>query len=198
MDWDGLMKMDGRQERADLSDEDITDALRNELIGMSESVATIRKILFVAGLKNTDDYVAMSKKNAFGKEETLINPRVRWDERYQTPSFFWERTIRHVMPLSKRTVPSSTRSYEAYVPVIGSKVKQKRRVFLFSKHIPVNKRTQLTSISNFENEPLWAKTAAELIEAKLVLLRRRSKELSNINKQLIVLIKAVGGDDTGV
>lgn len=191
-DWAELSVNDNKILRAKLTDQIVIEALQEQLGLISDSIETIRLIFLSAGLKATDSYIEMSKKYAFTKDETLINPRVRMDSRYKTPSFFWEKTIRHVMPLNTKVKSGSTRSYEAYVRVKGSATKKKMRVYLLSKHVPVNARTKMTTMSNFENEPTWARMAAELIEPKLTLLRKLSCDLSNISRQILALNKKVG------
>lgn len=192
-DWVDLSCVDNNALRAKLTDEIIVKALQEQLGLISQSIETMRLIFLSTGLKVTDSYIEMSKKYAFTKDETLINPRVRLDTRYKTPSFFWEKTIRHVVPLNAKTKSISTRSYEAFVRVKGVEGKRKMRVYLLSKHVPINRRTQMTTMSNFENEPTWAKLAAELIEPKLTLLRKLSGNLSNINRQILALNNKVGG-----
>lgn len=191
-DWAELSVNDNKILRAKLTDQIVIEALQEQLGLISDSIEAMRLIFLSAGLKATDSYIEMSKKYAFTKDETLINPRVRMDSRYKTPSFFWEKTIRHVMPLSTKVKSGSTRSYEAYVRVKGSATKKKMRVYLLSKHVPVNTRTKMTTMSNFENEPTWARMAAELIEPKLTLLRKLSCDLSNISRQILALNKKVG------
>lgn len=191
-DWAELSVNDNKILRAELTDQIVIEALQEQLGLISDSIEAMRLIFLSAGLKATDSYIEMSKKYAFTKDETLINPRVRMDSRYKTPSFFWEKTIRHVMPLSTKVKSGSTRSYEAYVRVKGSATKKKMRVYLLSKHVPVNTRTKMTTMSNFENEPTWARMAAELIEPKLTLLRKLSCDLSNISRQILALNKKVG------
>ena len=190
-DWEKLSCIDNRALRAKLKDEIIIEAFQEQLDLMSNSIETMRLIFLSAGLKATDSYIEMSKKYAFTKDETLINPRVRMDSRYKTPSFFWEKTIRHAVPLNIKVKSNITRSYEAFVRVKGAESKRKMRVYLLSKHVPINKRTQMTTMSNFENEPAWAKIAAELIEPKLTLLRKLSGDLSNISRQVLALNKKI-------
>ena len=190
-DWEKLSCIDNRVLRAKLKDEIIIEAFQEQLNLMSNSIETMRLIFLSAGLKTTDSYIEMSKKYAFTKDETLINPRVRMDSRYKTPSFFWEKTIRHAVPLNTKIKSNITRSYEAFVRVKGVESKRKMRVYLLSKHVPINKRTQMTTMTNFENEPAWAKIAAELIEPKLTLLRKLSGDLSNISRQVLALNKKI-------
>lgn len=191
-DWIKLSCVDNKILREKLTDEIIIGALQEQLSLMSNSIETIRLIFLSAGLKATDSYIEMSKKYAFTKDETLINPRIRLDPRYKTPSFFWEKTIRHAVPLNATVKSGPMRSYEAYVRVNGSATKKKMRVYLLSKHVPVNTRTKMTTMSNFEDEPTWARMAAELIEPKLTLLRKLSGDLSNISRQIFALNKRVG------
>lgn len=190
-DWIKLSCIDNKTLREKLTDEIVVEGLREQLGLMSNAIETMRLIFLCAGLKVTDGYIEMSKKYAFTKDETLINPRIRLDPRYKTPSFFWERTVRRAVPLNATVKSGSTRSYEAYVRVKGAATKKKMRVYLLSTHVPINKRNQMTAMSNFEHEPAWAKIAAELIESKLATLRRLSGDLSRINRQILALRKNI-------
>ena len=121
------------------------------------------------------------------REETLLAPRVRMDARYGTPSFFWERTVRHAYPLTARQPqkPSRTRTYTAYIPRKGSRQKEKMRVYLLSKHIPVVKKTSSVPDSVFDSEPAWAQTAAHLIEPELTELRKQAKAVSRLSQAVM-------------
>ena len=190
-DWIKLSCIDNKTLREKLTDEIVVEGLQEQLGLMSNAIKTMRVIFLCAGLKVTDGYIEMSKKYAFTKDETLINPRIRLDPRYKTPSFFWERTVRRAVPLNATVKSGSTRSYEAYVRVKGAATKKKMRVYLLSKHVLINKRTQMTALSNFEHEPAWAKMAAELIESRLATLRMLSSDLSKINRQILALKKNI-------
>ena len=189
--WYRLIGADCKNLRFELSERDLEKGLIDQVKTINEAIEISRQILFVAGLKATDGYLIMSKENAFTKEETLINPRVRIDQRYKTPSFYWERTVRHMVPVSVAKKSTKTKNYETYVPINGSKIKRKVRVYLSSEHIPINKKNLMTSMSNFEKEPVWVRTAAQLIEPKLSKLRKLNKDLSNINKQVLLLLKNI-------
>ena len=125
--------------------------------------------------------------DAFTREETLLAPRVRMDARYGTPSFFWERTVRHAYPLTARQPQktSRTRTYTAYIPRKGSRQKEKMRVYLLSKHIPVVKKTSSVPDSVFDSEPAWAQTAAHLIEPELTELRKQAKAVSRLSQAVM-------------
>ena len=191
IEWHRLFGADCENLRSEISEEDIEKGLIDKVKTINEAIEILRQILFVAGLKATDGYLVMSKENAFTKEGTLINPRVRIDRRYKTPSFYWERTIRYAVPASVAKKSTKTKNYETYAPINGSKTKRKVRVYLASEHVPINKKNLMTSMSNFEKEPVWVRTAAQLIEPKLSKLRKLNKDLSNINKQVLLLLKNV-------
>ena len=187
VDWESLAQKEALPERQQLSREDYEQALRSEIDALQKTVATIRQILYVRGLAVTDIYHQMVKDNAFTREETLLAPRVRMDARYGTPSFFWERTVRHAYPLTARQPQktSRTRTYTAYIPRKGSRQKEKMRVYLLSKHIPVVKKTSSVPDSVFDSEPAWAQTAAHLIEPELTELRKQAKAVSRLSQAVM-------------
>lgn len=179
-------ELESQAERARLSVEQMDEAVQSELDTIHEAVANLRVLLYVRGLKATDTYVDMAKESAFTKEETHILPRVRMDKRHGTPSFYWERVIRHThVGAQKRS--AKTRQYTAWVSRKGSRTKQKALVSLMSEHIPINKRTQQTSASHFSKEPTWAQSAFAWVEHELVPLRRQSNLLSSLHRLCLAL-----------
>lgn len=187
IDWSELARQEKAQQRLDLSDEDFREAIEAETICIREAIGRVRLILLVQGLAATDIYLQMAKSNAFTKEETLINPRVRMDPRYGTPSFYWEKTIRHAFSLGSSATPkkpSRTRTYDAWVRRKGAKQKEKMHVALLSEHVPINKKTLSVSLAAFANEPKWVQLAAGLLEPKLTRLRVLTKTLSAISRLL--------------
>lgn len=196
-DWNKLAETASTEERALVTEEIFREGLQEGLDKMEAAIAELRRILFVKGLATTDVYFAMVKENAFGKDEAHIVPRVRMDARYGTPTFYWERVIRHAFALTKRRAPRKTngrgRSYEAYVRRKGAKQKEKMRVVLMSEHVPINKTTLTVPMTSFDKEPDWAQLSAQLIEPELAKLRRQAKSLSNASravKQFARLVKA--------
>ena len=81
-DWIKLSCIDNKNLRSKLTDEIVIDALQEQMGLMSNTVETMRLIFLSAGLKLTDGYIEMSKKYAFTKDETLINPRIRLDSEF--------------------------------------------------------------------------------------------------------------------
>lgn len=173
-------------------DDDIADA-RAAVSQMRNAVEALRQSLFRQGRTATDLYIQMAKENAFGPEETKLLPRVRLDKRYGTPSFYWERMIRHVYPTTSAKplvkTPGKGRSYEAFVRRKGSPKKEKMRVVLLSEHVPINRKTLSVPMRVFDREPEWARLAAQLIEPQLTALRVQNKALSDISRSLIRLVR---------
>lgn len=195
-DWGKLAETGSADERARITEKIFQDSLSEGILKVEEAIAELRKILLVKGLAATDVYFAMVKENAFGKSEARIVPRVRMDARYGTPTFYWERVIRHAFALTSRRLSRKAngrgRSYEAYVRRKGAKQKEKMRVVLMSEHVPLNKTTLSVSMSAFSKEPDWAQLSAQLIEPELADLRRQAKSLSSVSraiKQFARLVK---------
>ena len=187
IDWTELSRQENAQQRLELTDEDFKEAIKAESTRIREAIERTRQILLVQGLASTDIYLQMAKGNAFTKEETLINPRVRIDPRYGTPSFYWEKTVRHAFSLGANATPkkpSRTRTYDAWVRRKGSKQKEKMHVALLSEHVPINKKTLSVSLSVFAKEPNWVQLAARLLEPKLTRLRVLAKTLSALSRLL--------------
>ena len=187
-DWKLMTDTKQTESRRGLTKEQVLKAVCSELKTMYSSIARIRRIVFVYGLSVTDFYHDMKRETAFTPEETLVAPRVRLDERRGTPSFYWERTVRHAYPLNKskaNSVRSKTRTFKAFVRRKGAKTKERMQVYLLSKHIPILKKTQSISMKEFSNEPEWARTAATLIEPQLTQLRRLVTTLNGVSRNLI-------------
>ena len=195
-DSDMLAETESADERARITEQTFQDSLSEGINKMEAAIAELRQILLVKGLAATDVYFAMVKENAFGKDEARIVPRVRMDARYGTPTFYWEKVIRHAFALTSqkplRKNNGRGRSYEAYVRRKGAKQKEKMRVVLLSEHVPINKTTLSVSMSVFSKEPDWAQLSAQLIEPELTRLRRQAKSLSSVSravKQFARLVK---------
>lgn len=180
------------------SDDAIADA-RAAVGQMQKAVEALRQSLFRQGRTATDLYIQMAKENAFGPDETKLFPRVRLDKRYGSPSFYWERLIRHVYPITPTKplvkTPGKGRSYEAFVRRKGSSKKEKMRVVLLSEHVPINKKTLSVPMRVFDGEPEWARLAAQLIEPQLTALRVQNKALSDISRALIRLVRLMEKDN---
>lgn len=199
LSWSDLAAPGRVGERSQLTNEDFERALATGVSDLEDIIADLRWCLLVRGLAVTDLYFKMSRENAFSKEETLLVPRIRMDERYGTPSFYWERTIRHAYPLTSRGKMQPNkgkgRSYEAYVRCKGAVKKEKMRVVLLSKHVPINKTTLSVSMKEFDKEPEWARMAAQLVEPELVELRRQAKALSAVSRAVKNFSRLVKRED---
>ncbi len=186
-DWCAMSKTERASARRLLTKKQIATSIQKEIDAMHDAIKGIRQILFVSGLAVTDLYHDMRRETAFTREETLISPRVRIDERRGTPSFYWEKTVRHAYPLSE-TKPinsqSQTKTYRAYVRRRGAKIKEKMQVYLLSRHVPVLKKTQSVSMKEFDQEPEWVRTMAALVEPQLSELRQLAKAISDVNCRL--------------
>lgn len=186
-DWNLMADPQQVELRRTLASEEIAEAMQAEIQILHDGIAKIRQLLLIQGLGVTDIFHAMKHETAFSGEETLIAPRVRMDERRGTPSFYWERTIRHAYPLGVSRATGreeKTKTYQAYVRCRGSKTKTKMQVYLLSKHMPLLKKTQSVSMKEFSREPEWVQTAAALIEPQLTELRRLATAIGAVNRDL--------------
>lgn len=186
-EWGVLANPEQADLRRSTSKEQVLSAIESEVESMQLAIKSIRQILLVSGLTATDLFHDMRRETAFSKEETQLAPRVRMDERRGTPSYYWERTIRHAYPLNgvqTSKFRSKTRSYKAFVRRRGTKTKERMQVYLLSEHVPVLKKSQSVSMKVFAQEPEWVRTAAALIEPQLAELRRLSSALSDVSRSL--------------
>lgn len=186
-EWGVLANPEQAELRRSTSKEQVLSAIESEVESMQLAIKSIRQILLVSGLTTTDLFHDMRRETAFSKEETQLAPRVRMDERRGTPSYYWERTIRHAYPLNgvqTNNFRSKTRSYKAFVRRRGTKTKERMQVYLLSEHGPVLKKSQSVSMKVFAQEPEWVRTAAALIEPQLAELRRLSSALSDVSRSL--------------
>lgn len=186
-EWGVLANPEQAELRRSTSKEQVLSAIESEVESMQLAIKSIRQILLVSGLTATDLFHDMRRETAFSKEETQLAPRVRMDERRGTPSYYWERTIRHAYPLNgvqTSNFRSKTRSYKAFVRRRGTKTKERMQVYLLSEHVPVLKKSQSVSMKVFAQEPEWVRTAAALIEPQLAELRRLSSALSDVSRSL--------------
>ena len=131
-------------------------------------------------------FYQMMRSTMYSGDRTRLCPRVRFDPRYKTPSFSWERIEQHVLPGDTGHKPKKEkgkgRSYMAFVRMKGAARKEKAKVVLTSRHLKINRKTHALSAAAFEGEPEWARVAGELIERKLSVLRRQNRALSNISR----------------
>ena len=152
------------------------------------AIKNLRTLLYFLGLYETDFYHCKAKEMAFTAEETKILPRVRWDKRYETPSFFWERLIRKTFPITKIEAEHFKKKPGVYIGFVSFKGKKlRRKVVLSSKAIPLQKATNSIAPSSFAKEPVWAQIAGETAEEKLRFLRKQAKQVTAIAKHLSVL-----------
>lgn len=173
-------------DRDRISEKEIADVVREEIEGIQMSLKRIRVAYFLLGMKVTDPFYQMMRSTMYSGDRTHLCPRVRFDPRYQTPSFSWERIEQHVLPGHTGHKPKKEkgkgRSYMAFVRMKGAARKEKAKVVLTSRHLKINPKTHSLSAAAFEGEPEWAKVAGELIETKLSVLRRQNRALSNISR----------------
>ena len=185
---------------AQASSEERTKAARDVQFWLDEQITTLEHIvkncrvgLYIQGLTASDVYHAMAKKEAFKNERTRVLPRVRWDERYGTPSFGWETITCKYFPVSPDVPTSKTgthgRNYVAYVRRNKQATPQKMRVVILAQSIHIQKATDGIAPSAFDKEPDWAQFAGEATEKKLRPLRKQLKLIANISRQLAVLKK---------
>ena len=137
------LEFDQRQE---VCQNEIDEALLNEIRQIKASLQTIREILFFEGVKVTDDYVEMMRQTRFSKEETSLYPRVRYNKDRGTVSFYWERIEKHIHELRSDGVIQSAKgrghSYLGYVKGFTTGAKRKVKVVLTSKHVRINKKSK--------------------------------------------------------
>lgn len=177
-----------------LSDQQEAEFVRERLEQIEEAIKDLRTLLYFRGVRETDVYYTAAKKAAFTKDNTNLSPRVRWDNRYGTPSFSWERLHRkaHMIGtgVSVKTACGKGKSYEAWVTRGKSKAKEKMRVVLTSEHVSLRASSQSISPSEFTNEPLWARVVGLETEVKLTELRRKNRVLADIGR-LLARLKAM-------
>ena len=182
-------------ERQSIHRSDVNALLEEQIQSIATAIANLRTLLFLEGLYATDFFHSKAKEMAFTKEETKILSRVRWDERYNTPSFLWERLVRKTFPITEieaRNFKKTQGTYLGFIQCQGKKLR--RKVVLSSKTIPLQKATDSIATSAFKKEPPWAQIAGEAAETKLRSLRKQSKQVTAIAKHLSVLKKQLVKD----
>lgn len=158
------------------------------VVAIEAAVSNLRALLFLKGVVATDFYHSKAKEMAFSDEETKVLPRVRWDERYGTPNFQWERLTRRTFPISESEALQFKKTRGTYVGFVrknGRKVRMK--VCLSGKVVPLQKATDAVARSTFDKEPTWAQFAGESAEAKLRKLRKIARQVTAIAKHLSLL-----------
>lgn len=193
------MSKDVERRRNLLSEQQEAEFVRERLEHIDEALKDLRALLYFRGVRETDVYYTAAKKAAFTKDNTNLSPRVRWDNRYGTPSFSWERLHRKAHMLgtgaSVKKACGKGKSYEAWVIRGKSKSKEKMRVVLTSEHVSLRARFQSISPSEFSNEPLWARVVGLETEVKLTELRRKNRVLADIGR-LLARLKALESGQT--
>lgn len=169
-------------------DRELDNCAAEEVAAIEKAASNLRSILFLKGILATDFYHSKAKEMAFSEEETKVLPRVRWDDRYGTPCFQWERLTRRTFPISEREAKQFKKTRGTYVGLVkknGRKVRMK--VCLSGKVIPLQKATDAVARSTFDKEPAWAQFAGESAEAKLRQLRKQARQITAIAKHLSLL-----------
>lgn len=174
--------------RHSIHEHELDTCLSDEITAIETAVGNLRAILFLKGILATDFYHSKAKEMAFSREETKVLPRVRWDDRYGTPCFQWERLTRRTFPISEREAKQFKKTRGTYVGLVkrnGRKVRMK--VCLSGKVVPLQKATDAVARSTFDKEPAWAQFAGESAEAKLRQLRKQARQITAIAKHLSLL-----------
>lgn len=162
--------------------------LSEEVATIEKAVGNLRALFFLKGVMATDFYYSKAKEMAFSEEETKVLPRVRWDARYRTPCFQWERLTRRTFPITESEAKRFKKTRGTYVGLVkknGRKVLMK--VCLSGKVVPLQKATDAVARSTFDKEPPWAQFAGESAEAKLRQLRKQARQITAIAKHLSLL-----------
>lgn len=190
-----------QQDRISFSEEDLQAVVSEEIERMYSSIQRIRLVYFLWGMKATDPFYQMMRKNMYTSQRSRLCPRIRLDRRYKTPSFAWER-IRQRIASTKtnaktKSEPGKGRSYIAYVGRKGSGKKEKAKVVLMSEHVTINKKTHTVDPHVFDAEPEWARVAGLLIEQKLKRLRCLNRTLASVSRALCSYAKQVRQETEG-
>ena len=182
------LECDRRQE---VCQNEIDEALLNEIRQIKASIQTIREILFFEGVKVTDDYVEMMRQTRFSKDETSLYPRVRYNKDRGTVSFYWERIEKHIHELRSDAVIQSAKgrghSYLGYVKGFTVGAKRKVKVVLTSKHVRINKKSKSIPSTAFDREPDWVRIAGAIVEKRLCRLRKENDALASLSRRLYFL-----------
>lgn len=179
----------GPQDREAVTDEALKAFMEEESRAIAEHVANIRTALYAAGLAAADGYCALAKDHRLTSQETPFIPRVRWDERYQTPSCAWEKKTRKAIPLDQGGSASRLRentrcSYIASVPRKNTGIRQKMKIIVLSENIRIHRKTKRVPAAAFEEAPLWARMAAEIVEDRFCRLRKLTCTISDASRAM--------------
>lgn len=184
-----LAAVGSQKDRELISEDDIQGIVQEEIKHMKSSLQRIRVAYYLLGLKATDPFYQMMRSSMYTAQRTTLCPRVRFDQRYQTPSFAWERIHQHIVAARTggrpQTKAGAGRSYMAFVRRKGAAKKEKAKVVLTAEHVPINKKSLSISPSAFDNEPEWARVSGLLIDRKLSELRKRTRALSHISRAIV-------------
>ena len=190
-----LAAVGNRKDREMISVDEIQGIVLEEIDNMRASLQRIRVAYFLQGVKETDPFYQMMRDSMYTAQRTTLCPRVRFDQRYQTPSFAWERIHQHVVPAGAsgktQSKAGAGRSYMAFVRRKGAVKKEKAKVVLTAEHVPINKKTLSVASSAFDNEPEWASVSGLLIEKQLGGLRKRTRALSQVSRAIARFLKVV-------
>lgn len=191
--WLDLSELTASERRTKISDKALARREREITGSLSQGIQELRELLYLRGIVATDAYHEASKENLYTKNETAITPRVRWDVKNGLPHFYWERTTKHIFPTTAAKSSSAKKGKgKSYVTVIrvgkGDSARSVyRKVVLATKHIRLNARTDSIPPSTFQKEPSWSRMLGPLAEEQLTILRKQSKLISQINRNLIRL-----------
>lgn len=180
-------------DRAEISDSEIENGVQGELAKIRKSLIKLRQLLLLKGMKTTDDYFQTMKEAQFSKDETLLYPRVRYNEQRQTVSFYWERLQRRIRKAEGDAKAQSQlgrgHSYLAYARSSLTGQKRRVKVFLSAKHVSINKTTKRIPLKEFENEPEWARIVGPMVDEQLSQLRKENDSIAGISRALSRLEK---------
>ena len=193
LSWFSLAALPLAERQGKVDDRMLACRLKELTEAVRQAVQEGRELLYLRGLLATDAYHEAAKENLYTSDETAIAPRVRWDKKSGFPTFYWERVVKRMYPLSASGPVSAGKgrgkSYKATILVgKGDRARKvSRKVVLLSEHVRLCGRTDSIPPATFNGEPLWSRTLGPLAEEKLTILRKQSKVLSQINRCLIRL-----------
>lgn len=190
-----LIAVGSQKDREAISEDELQEIVQESVTTIKSSLQRIRVAYYLQGVKATDPFYQMMRDSMYTPHRTTLCPRVRFDQRYQTPTFAWERIHQHIVAAGADTKGQSKagsgRSYMAFVRRKGSVKKEKAKVVLTAEHIPINKKTLSVAYSAFDNEPEWARVSGRLIEKELGMLRKRTRALSQVSRALARFLKVI-------
>lgn len=190
-DWLWLAKAGTPEDRAMIEEGEVDAYVDERLMAIQTAVAEIREALYFKGVKASDEYHQMLRRTSFTSESTRIYPRVRWDERYQTPSFSWERLVCRAYPVDAKQSGVDSQDSKAYVATFksertGNMVTMK--VLWATEQVCLNKETKRVSKAAFARQPEWVRLAASIVDERLSVLRRQNGMVAEIGRILKPLI----------